>query len=314
MKKLLYILISLVILTGCEPKISELTPFRGSADFSRYIAVGNSMTAGFTDGALYTTGQANSFPNLLAGQFRLAGGGNFIQPVVTSEFGVDFPDSDPRLILGYVTDCRGVTSLGPIPDIGPKEPLGPVGYLVNNLGIPGAKTFHLLVPGYALLNPYYARFATAPTNMLIQEIPLQNATFFSLCIGNNDLLMYAINGGAADSITPEPVFNLSLDAIVAACVGTGTKGVIANIPDITSIPFFTTVPYNGMVLPRQGLVDTVNGAMIQMGLSFTYVLGQNPFLVSDPASPHPFFKVRQMVPGELVLLTVPQDSIKCFGM
>jgi hypothetical protein len=314
MKKLLYILISLVILTGCEPKISELTPFRGSADFSRYIAVGNSITAGFTDGALYTTGQANSFPNLLAGQFRLAGGGNFIQPVVTSEFGVDFPGSDPRLILGYVTDCRGVTSLGPIPDIGPKEPLGPVGYLVNNLGIPGAKTFHLLVPGYALLNPYYARFATAPTNMLIQEIPLQNATFFSLCIGNNDLLMYAINGGAADSITPEPVFNLSLDAIVAACVGTGTKGVIANIPDITSIPFFTTVPYNGLVLPRQTLVDSVNAAMQLYGLPFTYVLGPNPFLVPDPASPHPLFKVRPMAAGELVLLTVPQDSIKCFGM
>jgi len=315
MKNLFYILISLVILAGCEPKIDELTPVRGSADFSRYVAVGNSMTAGFTDGALYTTGQVNSIPNLLAAQFRLVGGGNFVQPVVTSEFGVEFPGSMPRLILGMATDCRGITSLSPIPYMGPRQPVGPVGYLVNNLGIPGAKSFHLLFQGYAQANPYYARFATAPTNMVIQEIPGLNPTFFSLWIGNNDVLQYAIQGGVGDSITSPGYFAFCLNNIVAACVGTGTKGVIANIPDITTLPFFNVIPYNGLVLERQTLVDSVNFAVQQVfQLPFTYVLGANPFLVADPTSPHPFFKVRQMVAGELVLMTVPQDSMKCFGM
>ena len=49
-------------------------------------------------------------------------------------------------------------------------------------------------------------------------------------------------------------------------------------------------------------------------LPFVYKLGPNPFLVADPSSPHPVFKVRMMKPDELVLLTVPQDSLKCFGM
>lgn len=314
MKKLVYILFSLVILAGCEPKIDELSPSQGSADFSRFVSVGNSLTAGFSDGALYKSAQNNSYPNILAQQFKLAGGGNFVQPVVTSEFGVEYPGARPRLKLGYSTSCTGAVSLGPVPDFGPMEPVAPVGYLVNNLGIPGAKSFHLLFPGYAQFNPYYARFATSATNMVIQEIPPLNPTFFSLWIGNNDVLGYATSGGVGDTITGLPTFGYAMGGIVQSLVGTGTKGVIANIPDITSAPFFNTIPYNGLVLPRQSLVDSVNWAMSLFQLPFTYQLGQNPFLVGDPTSPHPYFKVRQMQPGELVLLTVPQDSMKCFGM
>ncbi|MBC8456890.1 MAG: hypothetical protein H8D67_02705, partial [Deltaproteobacteria bacterium] len=249
----------------------------------------------------------------LAQQFQLAGGGAFIQPVVKSEFGVEFPGSMPRLKLGYVTDCTGAPSLGPVPDLGPRDPLQPVGYQVNNLGIPGAKSFHLLVPGYALLNPYYFRFATDPNNMVIQEIPPLNSTFFALWLGSNDVLGYAISGGVGDTITGQATFGPAMGGIVQSLVGTGTKGVIANIPDIHDIPFFTTIPYNGMVLPSQDIVDQVNFAMGHFGLPYTYQLGPNPFLVADPTSSRPVYKVRQMKPGELVLLTVPQDSL-CLGM
>ena len=56
-------------------------------------------------------------------------------------------------------------------------------------------------------------------------------------------------------------------------------------------------------------------AMKLYGLPDTnYVEGPNPFLIPDPTSLHPYFKVRQMKPGEMVLLTVPQDSMKCYGM
>jgi len=312
MKKLIYILISLVILAGCEPKIDELTPTRGSADFTSFVTVGNSLVAGFADGALYKSAQETSFANLMANQFKLVGGGNFVQPIVTSEYGVEFPGSMPRLKLGYATTCAG-TSLGPIPDIGPREPLGPVGYLVNNLGIPGAKSFHLLVPGYAQMNPYYARFATSATNMVVQEIPPLNPTFFALWLGNNDVLGYATSGGVGDSITDQQTFGFAMGGVIQSLVGNGAKGIIANIPEITTIPFFTTVPYNGLVL-NDSLAKLVHHAMSLFQLPFIYHAGPNPFLVPDPTSPHPVFKVRQMQPGELVLLTAPQDSMKCYGM
>ena len=38
----------------------------GTADFSRYVAVGNSLTAGLSDAALFIEGQTASYPNMLA--------------------------------------------------------------------------------------------------------------------------------------------------------------------------------------------------------------------------------------------------------
>ena len=327
MKKILFIIFSLALFTACERKIDAPAVTNGSADFTRFVAVGNSMMSGYADGALYNSGQKNSIPNLIAGQLKLAGSGNFVQPMITSEYGLEFPGSMPRLVLGYSVDCNGVTSLAPVPYIGTRDPLQPIGYQVNNLAIPGAKSFHLLAPGYgnaAFLvppvraNPYYVRFCTEPTNpnfMVVNEFAKLNPTFFMSWVGDNDVLSYALSGGVGDTITSPALFQMAMGGVLQALTASGAKGVIANIPDVTAIPFFTTVPYNGIVLTRQTLVDSINGAMSGLyKLPFVYKLGANPFLVADPSSTHPMFKVRQMQPGELVLLSVPQDSLKCFGM
>ena len=59
----------------------------GDANMSNYVAVGNSLTAGYADGALYITGQQNSYPNIMAEQFTLAGGGEaFTQPLMDDNF------------------------------------------------------------------------------------------------------------------------------------------------------------------------------------------------------------------------------------
>ena len=55
--------------------LPELTA--GDANFSTYVSLGNSLTAGFADNALYRISQENSMPNILSGQFSLVGGGNF---------------------------------------------------------------------------------------------------------------------------------------------------------------------------------------------------------------------------------------------
>lgn len=313
MKKLLVILLSLALFTSCDSKIDELSVSPGSANFTTFVAVGNSMTSGYADGALYNSGQKNSIPNILAGQFQMAGGGAFVQPVVNSEYGVGYPGASPKLVLGYSADCKGVYSLAPVKSTGALEPLAPVGYKVNNLSIPGAKSFHLLFPGYAQYNPYYARFASSPTNMVVQEIAPLNPTFFIMYLGDNDVLSYALTGGVGDTLTSPGFFQTAMGAVVTTLTANGAKGAIANIGDVTSIPFFTTIPYNGLVL-TQGQADSVNMAMQLFQLPFSYHAGPNPFLVADPTSPHPLFKVRQMQPGELVLLTVPQDSLKCKGM
>ena len=63
-----------------DPQPVEYTS--GTADFSNYVAIRNSLTAGFSDNALFIAGQEASFPNLLAANCAFAGGGSFEIPLM----------------------------------------------------------------------------------------------------------------------------------------------------------------------------------------------------------------------------------------
>ena len=68
---------------SCEPEFENAVDANytsGEADFSRYVAVGNSLTAGYMDGTVSRVSQSYSYPNLLAQKFALVGGGEFTQP------------------------------------------------------------------------------------------------------------------------------------------------------------------------------------------------------------------------------------------
>ncbi|MDX5480335.1 MAG: hypothetical protein LPK07_01500, partial [Hymenobacteraceae bacterium] len=72
-----------VLLTSCDPEIDAPASSAGQADFSTYVALGNSLTAGFQDAALYREGQLNSYPAILADQFEAVGGSEvFRQPLM----------------------------------------------------------------------------------------------------------------------------------------------------------------------------------------------------------------------------------------
>jgi hypothetical protein len=145
--------------------------------------------------------------------------------------------------------------------------LTPQAKAYNNMGVPGAKSFHLLVPGYGALNPYFARHATSPTATVMADAMTKNPTFFTNWIGSNDVLAYATAGGAqADGVTPaadhnttgnvnpltygfnditnSTYFNGVYTNIINTLTINGAKGVVCTIPSVTSIPYFTTVPFN----------------------------------------------------------------------
>ncbi|SIS40227.1 hypothetical protein SAMN05421766_101560 [Zobellia uliginosa] len=278
MKNLKYIYISLGILafTACndpedvdlEPEVIAEAPVElsaGSADFSTYVSLGNSLTAGFTDNALFKAGQANSFPNLLSTKFALVGGGSFTQPLMNDNVGgllaggAQLEGFDPRLVFFSGDEEQ---SAGPVPlaflnsgatvttDIILNNPTGPF----NNLGVPGAKSFHLLATGYGnaanleakLANPYFVRMTGATPDAKVLELAMaQSPTFFSLWIGNNDVLGYALSGGdGTNPITDKATFDSAIGALVTTLTSGGAKGVMANIPYVTSIPHFTTVPHD----------------------------------------------------------------------
>ncbi len=276
--KYLWLLFILIGLTACndvediladnnaeiiiDEPLPELTS--GTADFSNYVALGNSLTAGFTDNALFIAGQLNSMPNILSQKFALVGGGSFSQPMMNDNIGGMALGGNrilqPRLVLGS-NPLAGPMPLesiiGPVTvttDLALNNPTGPF----NNMGVPGAKSYHLLYDGYGnpanlllgLANPYFIRMASAPNATILGDAVAQNPTFFSLWPGENDVLGYALSGGdGSDPITPSEGppgvgFDQTYGALVATLTSGGAEGVVANIPDVTTIPHFTTVPYN----------------------------------------------------------------------
>jgi len=332
--KFIYFIAILAFMASCKPDVNEFTPTNGNADFTTYVAVGNSLTAGYADGALYTSGQSYGWANLLGEQLKTVGSANFAYPIVKSEFGV-LPG---KLKLGYSEDCLGVTSLGPVPDVGTLDPFTDhVDYAVNNVGVPGAKVAHLLFNGYGdpanlalgLANPYFVKFATTPSISVVEQALSISPTFFSLWIGSNDVLGYATSGGLSP-ITPlhgdvGVGFTETYQTLVGAIMSSAKKGVLANIPGVHSAAFFTTIPYNAIPIDDQAKLDLINGAyapynaaMEQMGQPYriTFEMGANAMVIFDETMPDPIpdvMKFRQMTSDELVLMTIPQDSIKCAG-
>ena len=353
-KNLLYIL-PLAALVACEPEIEEVSLSNGTADFSKTVALGNSLTAGYQSGALSLDGQLNSLPAMVAAQMKLVGGGEFKQPLLTGEQATSGVGVDPalaaggkvetRLALKGTVDCLGTVSLGPVRK---GDPYFAVSLLqgmasvaaegpYNNYGVPGAKLTDITNPAYQ--NPFFGRLKTSLPSTMLSLATDANATFFSLWIGNNDVLGYATTGGddgvtGSNGLTDATVFNTEYNSAVSAMTANGAKGVVANIPNVTSIPYFTTVPIgtsiteaqagqlNAAYAPYNGGLD----AVVSQNAAFkpeadarkiSFIAGVNTFVVADPSltdlSGSGLPSIRQIKGGELLTLTTPGDSIKCAG-
>ena len=269
-----------VMLPDPDPDPIEYTS--GTANFSTFVAVGNSLTAGFSDAALFVDGQTASYPNMLAENFALAGGGNFDIPFMADNLGGatlgGMPILGNRLFLDF-------SSGDPVPTevegMGTTEISNILSGSFNNMGIPGAKSYHLGAPGYGnvagvslgLANPYFARMASSPDATVIGDAAAQNPSFFTMWIGNNDILSYATSGGAGvdqtgnpdpttyggNDITDPTAFAGILNGLLQVMTSNGADGAIANIADVTAIPFFTTVPHNPVPLDA-ATAELLNGA------------------------------------------------------
>ncbi|MCU7543151.1 SGNH/GDSL hydrolase family protein [Riemerella anatipestifer] len=295
--------------TDFDTDVADIAITKGEADFSNYVALGNSLTSGYRDRALYSSGQLESYPAIIAAQMQKAGGGAFTQPMMPNDVGgfSNLPDFPGKLVLSLEEGA-----LAPKPST-PTEALDKLTGAFNNMGVPGAKSFHLVAEGYGSktalalgkANPYFVRFASSASTSVLKDAMAQKPTFFSLWIGNNDALYYAASGGVgkdqtgnlnpatygANDITDPDVLAGSIKAVLDGMKAVGaTKGVIANIPNVTSIPFFTTIPYNPVPLTaaqaselNQNLagVNQVLDAYKQGRRFVTLKEGANPLLIKD---------------------------------
>ena len=314
MNKLLYILLSccIILATGCEQEVIETTPAEpdltniatepcigsaGSADFSKFVAVGNSFVAGMQAGALFDEGQDNSLPAILNRQFVcVEGSSEFNQPTINSALGFNlFITPNPtgtgvvlgRLLLQgasprptpQVSNMQAV----PNPAVNPSFIYAGEKSELNNYGVPALLLGQALIPetgnwaGAGVdprFNPFYGRLAYpgTGTSTIIGDAAAAGGTFFLFWLGMDDFFLHAAFGGdpAKAPLTPTGPLPSGFDGQYAAAVGSllgsnpDLKGVVANFPNIFAMPHFTSVTWNAIPL------DAENAATVTTNLANNY--------------------------------------------
>ncbi len=264
-------------LQGCKPDIEAGTPSAGAADFSNFIAVGNSLTAGFADNGLNYEGQATSYPLILAQAMQATGKGpaQFLQPL----FPVGSAGTGGLRLAGIT---NGLPVLAPVfpdssqiierirtlfPDsITNKYAQVPNGMEIHNLGVPGIRVADIESPVYGVsnniaFNPFFERMLPDNQGFMsyLSYVAKRRPTFFTNWLGNNDVLGYASAGGTG-FLTNMADFTASYGKMLDTLTRGGAKGLIATVPKVTSAPYFTTVPPTPIVLTDPTQVALLNGA------------------------------------------------------
>ncbi len=224
----------------CLVVLLATLPAAAQVDFSNYVALGDSSTAGFVSGSLMNWYQDRSFPAVLAQQ---AGSPVFQQAYVSE------PGIGPIFELVALAPTPIIAPVGLIPGL-PTNAEYPYPY--NNLGIPGADLYDMIFQTGDITNLIQGNFENVMFDIVLrngintaleQAIGLQ-PTFMTVWIGNNDVLGAVLSGTAIDGVTMTPVeifAGLFNNAIGALATNTTADIVLINLPYSTEIPFATTV-------------------------------------------------------------------------
>ena len=222
----------------------------GSANFTRYIAFGDSITAGFQSGSLVRYSQLRSYPALIEIQVKgnLTG---FELPLV----------SDPG--IPAILELRSLSPLIIAPKAGAGQPQNlnlPRAY--DNIAVPGANVHDLRFTTNGGLHDLILRNPAFGNTTALQQGLSRMPTFVTLWIGNNDALGAATTGSVA-ALTPLASFETDYRAAAAAIAATGAKMAIANVPNVTTLPFVNTLS-RFLVNPATNQPVLVGGAPVPL--------------------------------------------------
>lgn len=271
---------------------------KGSLDLTKFVTIGNSLVAGTRSGALFTDGQNESLGKIMAKQLAYAGGSEvFNQPDINSVNGFSSSPA-PGLVLGrlifFDPDGKGPRGPAPTPAGTPARtvtcpslvltPAVPAPFnsgqapaaftgnkaALNNFGVPGIILVQTLIPqtggpptNNTAYNGLYARFASNPgTSTILGDAIAAQPTFFLIEIGNNDVLGYATSGASgAIPMTSVSDFTTYYNTLISTILAArpDAKGVVANIPDVTALPFFFTITYNYIPLDEATATAVMTG-------------------------------------------------------
>ncbi len=193
------------------------------ADFSTYVALGNSLTAGYQSAGINDSTQLESYAVLVAQSMGLTVGTGFTYPSLTG-LGCTPPIvnifTGERVGGSLATDCFGRVD----------------GTLPHNVAVPGAAMIDLSsnTDARSNANPLTQLFLGNLTQL--EAAAQLQPTFVSAWIGNNDVLGAALSGDAT-LITDFDQFKADLDVVVRTIEDMSPTGtILIGVANVLSIP------------------------------------------------------------------------------
>jgi len=226
---------------------------------------------------------------------------------------------------------------------------------LNNYGVPLIFLGQALTPATgnpgagAVYNPLWARFAKEPGVKSMLEDALGAAgSFYLIWLGVEDALLNAATGASgAFPLTDPTAFNAQYTTMITTMLAANPtfKGVVGNIPSVSSFPYFTAVPWNTITLDAAtaatlttNLANNYNAfldAMVTNSIitaderakrRLTYVAGKNgvlhsdesltnlaPYMTGPAAALVPYAQARQATATDLVPLAAGSILGTCFS-
>src|SRR5437660_1016761 len=189
--------------------------YAGGAMFQRYVAMGNSITAGFQSGGINDSTQQQSYVGLVAGKM----GSPFYYPSLTK------PGCPPPIDTVFTATGvphrlgggTGATCFFRAPSIPP---------FLTNVAVPGAEALDLLKNG-----PGAGTNSNALTLLMLggrtqtQAMMAAHPTFVSVWLGNNDLLG-AAQAGDTTLATDTAAFRVQYSEVLDSIEATGAQGAL----------------------------------------------------------------------------------------
>ncbi len=235
---------ALLCLTACAPTFTTTSaytaatpvsyaPREDAVPFTNYVAMGDSITAGFQSGGLTRASQRASYARLLG----LRGGLDVVMPEVND------PGCPPPVNAKGEVNCTR------------RNPL----LRTADVAVPGAKVHDVLFstdtqvqnPDLQLYDPRVYRLILGAGTTQMDAALARKPKFVTFWLGSNDILLPTLRG-RPDEATPLDAFRADYAAALDRLVGAGVAHIVVmTVPDVTRVPALLPA----RLLQVTGLVD-----------------------------------------------------------
>jgi lysophospholipase L1-like esterase len=213
---------------GCTSDADVFSPSAIDPLFQSYVAIGNSITAGFQSDGINDSTQVRSYARLLAVQSMRT---RYSYP------SLKMPGCPPPIanaLTGERVPSPVPCALRNIPRVN-NVPIAPPS--LNNVAVPGLGTADVTALGTAAPRNNALTQLILGGKTMVQKALEVNPTFATIWMGNNDILAPAL-GGVPGTATPVNTFVANYAKMMNEFTAgaPGVKGVLIGVVQVTGVP------------------------------------------------------------------------------